>query len=146
MSTVHSSIDHHPDLLALRARYERVAESMSAHVTFGLALLTGLYVAASPWIVGFSATRSLARCDLIAGIAVAFLAYGFASALDRAHGMTWTLPVLGAWVIVSPWVLPDLTLTAGMIWSNVVAGGLLTLLGLNATYFGMRTRAAATHG
>lgn len=145
MSTVHSSIDHHPDLLALRARYERVAESMSAHFTFGLALLTGLYVAASPWIVGFSATRSLATSDLIAGIAVAFLAYGFATTLDRAHGMTWTLPVLGVWVIVSTWILPDVVLTTGMTWSNVVAGALLTFLGLNATYFGMRTRATGAH-
>jgi hypothetical protein len=144
MSTVHSSIDHHPDLLALRARYERVAESTSAHFTFGLTLLTGLYVAASPWIVGFSDTRSLAPCDLVIGIAVAFLAYGFATALDRAHGMTWTLPVLGVWVIVSPWILPGVALTAGMIWSNVVAGAFMTFLGLNATYFGMRTRAAAT--
>lgn len=131
--------------MALRARYERVAESMSAHFTFGLALLTGLYVAASPWIVGFSATRSLATSDLIAGIAVALLAYGFATTLDRAHGMTWTLPVLGAWVIVSTWILPDVTLTTGMTWSNVVAGALLTFLGLNATYFGMRTRATGTH-
>jgi len=118
---------------------------MSAHVTFGLALLTALYVAASPWIVGFSGTASLATIDLIAGIAAAFLAYGFATTLDRAHGMTWTLPVLGAWVIVSLWVLPGFAPTAAMIWSNVVAGGLLTFLGLNATYFGVRTREAATH-
>ena len=145
MSTVHSSIDHHPDLLALRESYERVAESMSAHVTFGLALLTGLYVAASPWIVGFSSTKQLPMCDLIVGIAVAFMAYGFARALDRTHGLTWTLPVLGLWVIFSPWILPGVTLTAGMIWSNVVAGVVLTFLGLNATYFGMRTRADSTH-
>src|ERR1700745_81355 len=139
MSTVHSSIDHHPDLLALRARYERVAESMSAHLTFGLALLTGLYVAASPWMVGFSATGSLATSDLIAGIAGALLAYGFATTLDRAHGMTWTLPVLGVWVIVSPWILPGFSPTAGMIWSNVVAGAFLTFLGLDATYLRMPT-------
>ena len=145
MSTVHSSIDHHPDLLALRAGYERAAESTRAHFAFGLALLTGLYVAASPWIVGFSATRSLARCDLIAGIAIAILAYGFATALDRTHGLTWTLPVLGLWVVFSPWILPGLTLSAGMIWSHVIAGAVLAVLGLTATYFGMRTRAAATH-
>jgi hypothetical protein len=145
MSTVHSSIDHHPDLLALRANYERVAESMSAHVTFGLALLTGLYVAASSWIVGFTATTSLAWCNFIVGVAVAFMAYGFATTLDRAHGMAWTLPVLGVWVVVSPWILPGFTPTAGMIWSNVVAGALLTFLGLNATYFGTRTREAGTH-
>ena len=58
--------------------------------------------------------------------------------------MTWTLPVLGVWVIVSPWVIPGFALTAGMVWSNVVAGALLTFLGLNATYFGTRTRAAGT--
>jgi hypothetical protein len=144
MSTVHSSIEHHPDLLALRASYDRAAESMSAQVTFGLALLTGLYVAASPWIVGFSATRQLAWCDLIVGIAVAYMAYGFASALDRTHGMTWTMPVLGAWLIFSPWILRGMTLTGGMVWSHVVAGALLACLGLFATYFGMRTRAAAT--
>jgi hypothetical protein len=146
MSTVHSSIDHHPDLLALRARYERVAESMSAHFTFGMALLTGLYVAASPWIVGFGGTASLATSDFIVGIAVAFLAYGFATTLDRAHGMTWTLPVLGVWVIVSPWVVTGVALTSGMMWSHVVAGAFMTFLGLNAAYFGMRTRAAADHG
>lgn len=146
MSTVHSSIDHHPDLLALRASYERAAESMSAHIAFGLTLLTGLYVAASPWIIGVAPMGHLARCDLIAGIAAAFLAYGFATALDRTHGMTWTVPVLGVWVIVSPWVLHGVTHTPGVVWSHVIAGAVLTLLGLAATYFGMRTRAAAMHG
>lgn len=95
MSTVHSSIDHHPDLLALRARYERAAESMSAQGTFGLTLLTAVYAAVSPWIVGFQMTRPLAVNDLIVGLVCAALAYGFAAALDRTHGMTWTLPVLG---------------------------------------------------
>ncbi|KAA1251297.1 hypothetical protein F0Q45_05220 [Mycobacterium simiae] len=143
MSTVHSSIDHHPDLLALRASYDRDAESARAQFTFGLALLTGLYVAASPWIVGFEAMRHLAGCDLIAGIAVAVLAYGFASALDRTHGMTWTLPVLGVWIFFSPWILQGVTMTAGMMWSHLIAGGVVAALGFTAAYFGMRTRAAA---
>jgi hypothetical protein len=144
MSTVHSSIDHHPDLLALRASYERAAESMGAHFTFGLAMLTGLYVAASPWIVGFDATR-LGQCDLIVGIAVAVLAFGFATALDRTHGMAWTLPVFGVWLIVSPWIVEGSRPDAGMIWSNVIAGAVLTCLGLSATYFGMRRRTVDTH-
>ncbi|SOJ52829.1 hypothetical protein MSIMFB_00336 [Mycobacterium simulans] len=145
MSTVHSSIDHHPDLLALRESFERAAESMSAQITFGLTMLAGLYVAASPWIVGFSATRQLAFCDLIVGIAVAFLAYGFASALDRTHGMTWTMPVLGVWLIFAPWILQGITRTAGMMWSHIVAGAVVAFLGLTATYFGMRTRSTVTH-
>jgi hypothetical protein len=64
-------------------------------------------------------------------------------ALDRTHGMAWTLPVLGVWLIVSPWIVEGSRPDAGMIWSNVVAGAVLTCLGL--AYFGMRTRTADTH-
>lgn len=140
MSTVHSPIEQHPDLLALRARYDRAAESMTAQVTFGLTLLTAVYAALSPWIVGFDATSRLAFNNFIIGAIVAVLACGFACALDRTHGMTWTLPVFGVWFIVSPWILRDVSPTPGMAWSNVVAGAMLTVLGMTAAYFGMRAR------
>jgi SPW repeat len=139
MSTVHSAIEHHPDILALRAGFERAAESMTAQTTFGLSLLTAVYVALSPWIVGFHGTP-LAVNDLIVGLTAAVMALGFGSALDRTHGMTWTLPFFGVWLIVSPWILYGVSSTTGMIWSNVVAGALLTLLGCVAAYYGMRTR------
>src|ERR1700747_960694 len=114
MSTTHS-IDQHPDLLALRAGYERAAESATTQFTFGLALLTAMYTAVSPWIVGFDATTRLAVNHLIVGILVAVLAFGFASALDRTHGVMWTVPVLGVWLIISPWILRDVSPTAGMV-------------------------------
>jgi hypothetical protein len=142
MSTVHSSIDHHPDILALRERYGRVAESMTAQGTFGLTLLAAVYAAVSPWIIGFDGTRALAVNDFIVGIVCVALAFTFAMALDRSHGMTWTLPVLGVWFIVSPWVLHGVSPHGSMIWSNVIAGAVLTVLGLNAMYFGMRARSS----
>ena len=143
MSAVHP-IDQHPDLLALRAGYERAAESVPAQATFGLALLAAVYAAISPWIVGFSATATrITVNDLIAGVAAALLAVGFSSALDRTHGLTWTLPVIGVWLIISPWVIaPSVAPTDGVIASNVVAGALVTLFGLMATYFG-RSRAVS---
>jgi hypothetical protein len=144
MSTVHSSIDHHPDLLALRERYDRAAESMTAQGTFGLTLLTAVYVAVSPWIVGFTGTRPLEVNDFIVGLVCVALAFAYAMALDRSHGMTWTLPVFGVWLIVSPWILYGVSPHGGMIWSNVIAGAVLTLLGLNAMYFGMRARSSAS--
>jgi hypothetical protein len=144
MTTVHSSIDQHPDILALRANYDRVAESMAAQATFGLTLIAGLYVAVSPWIVGFEATSRLTINDLIAGIAVGFLAMCFGCALDRSHGMTWTVPVFGVWLIISPWIFVSGP-TAGMIWSNVVSGAVVFLLGLYAAYLGMRFRSDARH-
>jgi len=142
MSTTHSTaIDQHPDIMALRARYERAAESLTAQGTFGLTFLAALYCAVSPWVVGFDATAfRLAISNLIVGVAVAVLAIGFGSALDRTHGMTWTLPFAGLWLIVSPWVIREVSETAGMIWSNVICGVLITVFGLFAAYFGMRAR------
>lgn len=139
MSTVHSSIEHHPDIVALRAGYDRVAESMGAQVTFGLTLLTAMYVALSPWIVGYDAFGRLTVNDLIVGGTIAFLSMCFSFALDRAHGMTWTLPIFGVWLIISPWVFVSGP-TAGMIWSHVISGALMLLLGLTAMYFGTRVR------
>lgn len=139
MTTVHSSIDQHPDILALRAGYDRVAESMAAQATFGLTLLTAVYVALSPWIVGFDAFTRLTVNDLIVGGAIAVMAMCFGCALDRTHGMTWTLPFFGLWLIVSPWIYASGP-TTGMIWSHVISGVFVALLGMYAAYLGMRVR------
>jgi len=115
MSMAHAPIDQHPDLLALRASYERAAESGTAQTTFGLILLGGLYAALSPWILGFGATTNLALNDLIVGLAIGLLALGLAAALDRSHGLAWTLPVLGVWLIIAPWVVNDVTVSVGAV-------------------------------
>ena len=148
MTTHNTSIEQHPDILALRAEYEVAAESVGAQAIFGLALLAGLYAAISPWVIGFDtmATR-LTVSNLIVGIAVAMLATGFGWALDRTHGLTWTMPVLGIWIIISLWVInPTVLPTPGMVWSNCWAGGVITVLGLAAAYFGVRAPGLAPHG
>src|SRR5215208_4751341 len=139
MTTAHTSIDQHPDILALRASYDRAAESMAAQAAFGLTLLTAIFVALSPHIVGFDAFTRLPANDLIVGITVAILALCFGSALDRTHGMTWTLPVFGVWLFASSLIFVA-SPTAGMIWLHVICGLLITVLGLYAVYFGMRVR------
>ena len=145
MTTVHSSIDQHPDILALRARYDRVAESMAAQATFGLTLLTAVYVAMSPWLVGYQGSTKLTVNALIMGATIGFLAMSFGCALDRTHGMTWTLPVFGIWLVISPWIYAG-GATAGVMWSHVVSGVLVAVLGMYAMYFGMRVRNSDRHG
>jgi hypothetical protein len=132
------SIERHPDIAALRDRYDRVAERPVTQVAEGLMFIAALYVAASPWIVGFGDQMGLAMCNLIAGIAVALLAVGFTSAYGRTHGMSFVAPLLGLWMIVSPWLVADVSTTTGMIWSNVLGGAIVCLLGLGVTAMGMR--------
>lgn len=125
-------IAEHPDILAMSANYERMAETPTAQATDGLTVLAGLFVALSPWIAGFSDQAALTRSNLVIGLAVAFLGAGFAMAYERTHRLTWVCPLLGAWTIVSVWVVSGAEATTVVVWSNVIGGAVVLLLGLAA--------------
>jgi hypothetical protein len=130
MTSPSERMAEHPDILAMRMPYERAGESVASQVTAGLTLLAGVYLAASPWIVGFAELSTIALNNLITGVAVALLALGFASAFGRTHGLAWVVPAIGVWIIVSPWaVAGDVNFTRVVI-SNVIIGGVIVLLGL----------------
>jgi VIT1/CCC1 family predicted Fe2+/Mn2+ transporter len=133
-----AGMEQHPDIAELRARYERASETMPARVASGLSFLCGLYLAISPWVVGFHPRRTISVNDLLTGIAVALLALGLASAYGRTHGIAWVAPLIGVWTIIAPWVVSPHRPTMGMIISNVVVGALIVLLGAAASAIGMR--------
>ncbi|CAM2828885.1 SPW repeat protein [Streptomyces albus] len=128
--TTGSSIEHHPDLVEMRARYEKAGSTPVAQIVEGLSFLTGLYIAISPWVVGFHTTTTLAVSNLVVGLAFAVLALGFGSAYERTHLLGWTAPLLGVWVIVSQWVIRGAPDTTSIVLNNVIAGGVAALCGL----------------
>lgn len=131
MST--QSMAQHPDILELRARYERAGESVVTQATAGLTMLTGLWLAISPWMLGFSATfGSLTVSNLITGLALALLGLGYGAVYSRTHGMVWLAPLLGVWAIITPWIGVGTPTTVGPIVSNVITGGVAVVLGLAA--------------
>ncbi|WP_063842797.1 SPW repeat protein [Sphaerimonospora mesophila] len=150
-----TGLERHPDLAELRQTYDRVGSTTPAQIVDGLTFLSGLYLALSPWIVGFNRFSGLAVSNLVVGLSVAALALACASAFGRTYGISWLLPLLGIWTLVSPWVVrggrtltPGATpgmpgtpglpgagasaLTAGTIWNNVVTGIIILLLGAAA--------------
>ncbi|MDP9847846.1 SPW repeat protein [Streptosporangium lutulentum] len=130
-------MDQHPDITALRARYDLAAEMPFAQVVSGLTFLGGLYLAISPWVVGFDGRTTLTVNNLITGIAVALLAVGFASAYSRTHGVTWVIPFIGLWTIIAPWVLPGHGATTSVAVNNPVVGFVIILCGLAGIGIGM---------
>ncbi|MCM1967845.1 SPW repeat protein [Streptomyces sp. ZAF1911] len=128
--TTQPRIEHHPDLAEMRSRFERVTSTPSAQVVEALALMTGLYIAASPWIAGFSGLSSLAINNLIAGLAYCLCMSGLGSAYERTHAMAWTAVGLAAWTIVAPFVISGDVSTTRTVWSNVLAGGIALCLAL----------------
>ncbi|MFJ3921887.1 SPW repeat protein [Streptomyces sp. NPDC090022] len=133
-----SSIEHHPDLAEMRSRFERATSTPRAQATEALALLTGVYIAASPWIIGFNNLTTLTVCNLIVGIAYCLMMGGLGSAYERTHAMAWAACALGAWTIVAPWVVSGNVSTTRSIWSNVIAGAIALLLGLAMAASGSR--------
>ncbi|MFC8520985.1 SPW repeat protein [Streptomyces sp. NPDC057257] len=130
MATQSSGIEQHPDLVALREHYAQASARPSAQATEGLSLLTGLYLAISPWVVGFYDAPTLTISDLVTGLALAVLALGFGSAYERTYGMGWVAAAIGVWAIVGPWAITGAPDTGGPVVSNVITGGVAVVLGL----------------
>lgn len=142
--TTHSSIEHHPDLAEMRTRFERVTSTPAAQAVEALALITGLYLAASPWIAGFSILGPLAVNNLIAGLAFCLCMGGLGSAYERTHAMAWTAVAIGAWTIVAPWVIAGPMDVTRSIVSNVITGAVALCLGLAMMAMGGDRRTRAT--
>jgi hypothetical protein len=141
MATPTQRIDQHPDIVAMRLPYERVAESSATQITEGIALLAGIYLAVSPWVVGFTGLATITANNLVTGIVVAVLALGYASNFGRTHGLAWVLPVIGIWTIVSPWAVSGEVNIAAVVISNVIAGAVILLVGLFTLVVGLRRTA-----
>lgn len=136
MTTPTPPLEEHPDLATMRARYERAAARPTAQAVDGLTFLAGLYLAISPWVIGFSGATSLALNNLIVGLALAFLAVGFASAYGHTHGLAWVAPLLGVWMILSPWLAAGAVATTASVLNNVIVGGVAVLLCLGQVAMG----------
>lgn len=137
MASRTEAMEQHPDILAMRMRYERVAESPVTQVMQGLTVLAGVYLAISPWVVGFNNVSTITVNNLLTGITVAVLALGLASAFSRTHGLAWVTPLIGIWTIITPWVVSGNVDTTGVIVNNVITGAVLVLLGLLAFVVGV---------
>lgn len=132
------SMGTHPDIMTLHARYETASETATGQLVGGTTLLAGVYLAISPWVVGFEGQLPVLFNNLIIGIAAGVLGLGLSAAFDRTHRLAWTVPVLAVWTIVSPWVIQSGDLrTNDNEWNNVVTGAVLLLAGAGSAYLAM---------
>ncbi|MEU2438834.1 SPW repeat protein [Streptomyces rubradiris] len=131
MADLHrGDISSHPDVSEMRDRYSRVLGGRDVALVDGPVFLLGLYCAASPWILHYTASQpALVTHNLIVGIAIGLLALGFTRAPERMYGLSWAMCAMGIWMIIAPWIVgsrPD----AGVIVNNIIIGALALVLGL----------------
>ena len=103
-----------------------------------LSLLAGLYLAISPWIVGFHAgSPGLTVNNLITGLVLVALALGVVPAFERTRSLGMAAAVIGAWTIIAQWVIQSTSTDAGVIVNNVVTGIIVLLCALATLGQGM---------
>ena len=105
---------------------------LAAQAAASLGILTGLWVALSPFFLVLQHGGGNANvADLIAELAVA--GSGVVAVASR-HGfgsLQFGSLLLGVWVIISPFILDaKFSIAAPMYWSNIVSGGYLMVLAL----------------
>ncbi|MFG2472465.1 SPW repeat protein [Streptomyces canus] len=128
-------METHPDIIAMRHETaERAAATPQSQAIEAMGFLTGLYLAASPWIAGFNNLSTITVNNLIVGIAYALLmSGGFGRAYERTHSMAWAAAGLGAWTIVAPWVVAGDVSTTRTIVNNIIVGVVALLLAVAAS-------------
>ncbi|MFI6684160.1 SPW repeat protein [Streptomyces sp. NPDC050485] len=125
-------ISGHPDVSEMRDRYARVMETRGVAAVEELVILAGIYAAISGWTVHFSAAKpTLALSNLIVGITLAVLGLCMSMVPERSQDLNFVVLLLGAWLIISPWVVARSAGT-GAILSNVITGACVCLFALVA--------------
>lgn len=128
-----ASMRDHPDVVSLQQQYGGALGSPQTVVADGVVALAGLWAAISPWVLGFDLAQPGMRThNLIIGLVAVAIGLGLTGLFERGGGLSRVLVPLGAWLIVSTWIVPTATPSAGMVWSNVIAGALLILAGAGA--------------
>lgn len=107
-------------------------------------MLTGLWVAISPWFLTLQTPRAgnATVNDLIIGLAIAGLALLTITGARRAEGLQAASLLAGVWLIISPFILDaKVSITAAMYWSNIWSGAIVIVAALAVLTLG-RSRTA----
>jgi SPW repeat len=105
---------------------------IAAQAVAALGVLTGLWIALSPSFITLQhGGGNAAAADLIAGLAVAAVGAAALAGPRGFAGLQFATALLGAWVVISPFILAaKFSIAAPMYWSNTFSGGYLVVLAL----------------
>lgn len=102
-------------------------------IAAAVAVLTGLWVAISPWFITMQTTRGANTTvnDLIIGLAVAGLCLLTMFSTLNVAGLQSLSLLAGVWLIISPFILDaKIPVTASMYWSNIWSGAIIIVVAL----------------
>jgi predicted anti-sigma-YlaC factor YlaD len=95
----------------------------------GLNVLAGIWIIFSPWIFGYAGLPAAMWSSVVVGVLIAAFAALRASSPASSPGLSWFNALLGAWVIVTPWIF-TYEENAAATWDKVITGAIVLCLAL----------------
>jgi len=92
-----------------------------------VSVVLGLWLLFSPWLFGYAGAPAIAWTAYIVGIVIAVAAFAALVAFQKWE--EWLKAVLGAWLIISPWVISYGGHQTAM-WNHIVVGALVLILAI----------------
>jgi hypothetical protein len=90
-------------------------------------LVLGLWLLFSPWLFGYTEAPTVAWNAYLLGIIIA--GAGIAALVAYQKWEDWLKAALGAWLIISPWVINYGAFQTAM-WNHIVVGALVLILAI----------------
>ncbi len=94
----------------------------------GTNIFLELWLLVAPFLLLYAGVTAALWNDVIVGLAVATFAAIRVGGAFRQAGMSWTNVVLGAWLVVAPFVLGYAGVSSAL-WNDVLIGLLVIILG-----------------
>jgi hypothetical protein len=107
---------------------EMTADKKRIYWDSGVNIFLGLWLIVAPFLLGYSDTAAPLWNDIILGVAIALLAAIRVFGALKTPSVSWTNVVLGAWLVVAPFILGYSGLT-GALWNDILIGLLVIILG-----------------
>lgn len=98
----------------------------------GVAIIVGLYVFFSPWIISYfwptSSISILAQWSHV-GVGIVVVIAGIAAIVSAQAWEEYLIGLFGLWLLISPWLL-DFSRVAAFAWNAVIAGVIIIALAI----------------
>lgn len=114
----------------------------TATMVSGLNLLLGLWLVIAPWALDYSSQNNAVWNQVVIGIAIAVIALVRVMAPVQTASWSWVNAVLGAWLIIAPFVLAynDTGRETTILWNDVIVGVLVLGLAVWSALAGSRAQ------
>lgn len=94
----------------------------AARTASTLNLVAGAWLVIAPWALGYSTSAAATWNSMVVGALIVVFAGVRVALPGRNTGFSWLIAILGAWLVLAPWILQYGNLVEDAAWNETLSG------------------------